>query len=58
MIVVDRAADRQTSSATANGYDLQTNARLAIPREVDTAEVTQAVIPVDEMPALSAYSAS
>ena len=32
------------------------NARLAIPREVDTAEVTHAAIPVDEMPVVSAYS--
>ena len=32
------------------------NARLAIPREVDTAQVTHVAIPVDEMPAVSAYS--
>ena len=35
-----------------------TNSRLAIPRKVDPAEVTHAVIPVDKMPALSAYSAN
>ena len=33
------------------------NSRLAIPRDVDSAEVTYAAIPVGEMPALRTYSA-
>ena len=46
LIIVDRAANHQTS---ANGYGFQTKARLAIPREVKTAGITYATIPVDEI---------
>ena len=55
MVVVNGAADHQTPPAK---WVSKPNAPFAIPREVDTTEVTHAAIPVDEMPAPNAYSAS
>lgn len=54
MVVVDRAAERQ--HCLQMGF--LTDTRLAIPQEVDTSEVTHMAIPVHEMPAVTAHSAS
>ena len=57
MVVVDRAVDNSIMSDTRLPTDAN-NARLAIPREVNTSEVTHAAIPIDKMPPVSTDSAS
>ena len=54
MVVVDMAAERR--HCLQMGF--LTDTRLAIPQEVDTSEVTHMAIPIHEMPAVTAYSAS
>ena len=55
MVVVDRAVERVGSHLQTVFPNQLTSCH---PRKVDLAEVTHAVIPVDKMPALSAYSAN
>jgi hypothetical protein len=55
VVVIDRATEHPSD---ASAKPVLINARLAIAREVDTSEVTHAAIPIDEMPAVRADSAS